>query len=260
MRALALVLALASSAAAYPMVAPVRTPVERAAIAQAFRARNREHWLTVDVDARGFVNHIITDDPNLVPSVAWTPADMERIRSFLRGNIDFTGIGQRVIADLEPDGVLIFGARGARLAQISLERNAIFNGQPPTLEIRSTFEIAGTPSVERDAVTAALVGTTVGELAEYGTDHTMFSRRRAITLRAEDIKTRSVIHADGDRVRVLYCSEPKLAAQPPDPGWGDIALVAQHFDPSVLRVVDAITGERLTPPAKTCDELANVRD
>ncbi len=223
------------------------------------RARNREHWITVEVDARGFVNHVITDDPNLVPSLAWTPGDMDRIRSFLRGNIDLTGIGPRVIADLEPNGMMIFGRRGARLATISLERNTD-PGQPPTLEIRSMFEIAGTPVIDRDAVTAALVGTTVGELAEYGTDHTMFSRRRTITLRADDIHTRSIVHADGDRVRVLFCSEPKLAAQPPDPGWGDIALVAQHFEPSVLRVVDAITGERVTPPAKTCDELANVRD
>ena len=163
MRALALVLALAGSAAAYPMIVPVRTSIERAAIAQAFRARNREHWITVEVDARGFVNHVITDDPNLVPSLAWTPGDVDRIRSFLRGNTDLTGIGPRVIADLEPDGVLLFGRRGARLAEISLERNAD-PGQPPTLEIRSRFEIAGTPVVDRDALTAALVGTTVGEL------------------------------------------------------------------------------------------------
>jgi hypothetical protein len=259
MRALAIVAALAASAAAYPMVAPVRTAIERAAIAQAFRARNRERWITVEVDARGFVNHLVTDDPNLVPSAAWTPSDLERIRSFLRGNIDFTGIGPRVIADLEQDGVLLYGLHGARLAKISLDRT-VRPAQTTTLEIRASFEIAGTPALTPEAAAAKLAGTSVGELAEYGKGHPMFTRTRTIALRAEDIHTTSVVHADGDRIRLVYCSEPRVLALPPDPGWGDVALVGQHFDPPVLRVVDAITGEHLALVARSCDELANVRD
>ena len=88
----------------------------------------------------------------------------------------------------------------------------------------------------------------------------MFSRRRTLTLHADNIYTHSVTHADGDWIRVVFRSEPRDQAPAPDPGWGDVALVAQHFEPGVLRIVDAITGERLAFPAKTCDELANVRD
>ena len=259
MRALALVCALVATADAYPMIVPVRTDVERAAIAQAFRARNREHWITVEVDARGFVSHIVTDDPNLVPSPQWTASDLTRIRSFLRGNVDFTGIGPRVIADLEQDGVLIFGHHGARLAKISLDR-VVDLGHPPMLEIRSSFEIVGTPALEPEAITKALVGTAVHELAEYGKGRTMFTRRRTLVLRAADIHTHSVVHAEGASVRVIYCSEPRIDALPPDAGWGDVGLVGQHFEPAVLRLVDAMTGERLAIPARTCDELSNVRD
>jgi len=259
MRALAIVLALVATADAYPMTIPLRSDVERAAIAQAFRARNREHWITVEVDARGFVDHIVTDDPNLVPSPQWTPSDLARIRSFLRGNVDFTGIGPRVIGELEQEGVFLFGRRGARLAKISLDR-VVDRGHAPMLEIRSSFEIIGTPALEPEAITKALVGTEVRELAEYGKGRTMFTRRRTLALRAADIRTHSVVHAEGASVRLLYCSEPRVDALPPDPGWGDVALVGQHFEPGVLRVVDAITGERLAIAARTCDELSNVRN
>jgi hypothetical protein len=257
--AAAIVIGLAGTAAAYPLILPVRTAVERAAIEQAFRARNREHWITVEVDARGFVTHAITDDPNLVPSPAWTPSDFERIRSFLRGNVDFTGIGPRVIADVEHEGLFLFGRRGARLATIEVERVAD-PGQPAQLEIHATFEIPGTPAVDRDDLTKSLVGTQVVEIDDYGKDgRTMFTRRRTVTLREPDIHTVAFAHADGDRVRLVFCSEPKLAAPPPDPGWGDVALVGQRFEPALLHVVDAMTAERLKLSAKTCDALSNVR-
>ena len=258
-RALVLVAAMVAVAGAYPMTLPVRTAAQRAAIEQAFRARNREHWITVEVDARGFVSHAVTDDPNLVPSAQWTASDLERIRSFLRGNIDLTGIGARVIADVEQDGVLIYGLHGARLAKISLER-VVELGHPPELEIRSSFEIAGTPSLEPEAVTRTLVGTSVQDRTDYGKGRPMFTRKRTLVLRAADIHTYSVVHADGARVRVLYCSEPRVDPLPADPGWGDVSLVGQHFEPSVLRIVDAITGERLAIAAASCDALSNVRD
>ena len=257
MRSVAILLALAGSAAAYPMILPLRTKVERAAVEQAFRARNREHWITVEVDARGFVDHVVTDDPNLVPSAAWTPDDLARIRSFLRGNVDLTGIGPRVIAELQQDGVLLFGLHGARLAKISLDRDP---GQPPRLEIRSSFEIAATPTVTRDAVAAKLAGTTVTELTGYGHDRTMFTRRRAVTLRTGDVHTTSIVHADGDRIRLLFCSEPHLDALPPDPSWGNVALIEQRFEPAALVIVDAVTGARVAPSVRTCDALSNVRD
>jgi hypothetical protein len=258
--AAAIVLGLAGTAAAYPMVLPVRSEARRAAIAQAFRARNREHWITVEVDARGFVTHAITDDPNLVPSPAWSPSDLERIRSFLRGNVELTGIGPRVIADIDQEGVLLFGRHGARLAKIDLERVAE-PGKPPQLEIRAAFEIEGTPAVDRDDLTKTLAGTQVVEIDDYGKDdRTMFTRRRTVALREVDIRTTAVAHADGDRVRLVFCSEPKLTAAPADPAWGDVALVGQRFEPALIHVVDAITAERLTLSAKSCDALSNVRE
>ena len=259
MRALALVLAMVATAGAYPMTVPLRTAGQRVAIEQAFRARNREHWITVEVDARGFVSHLVTDDPNLVPSAAWTPGELGRVRSFLRGNVDLIGIGPRVIADLEQDGVLIYGLRGARLAKISLEREVSL-GHPPELEIRSSFEITGTPAVDPQAITSALVGASVLERTDYGKGHTMFTRQRTLALRTGDVSTKSVVHADGARVRVVFCSEPRVEPLPPDPGWGDVAVLGQRFEPSVLRVIDAITGERLALAARSCDELSNVRD
>jgi hypothetical protein len=255
MRAFAVVLALAGSAAAYPMIVPTRTPVERAAIEQALRTRNREHWITVEVDTRGFVSHIVTDDPNLVPSAAWTPSDLARIRSFLRGNIDLTGIGPRVIDELQQDGVFLYGVRGAHLATISLDRNTD-PGHPPELEIHASFEVMAAPTMSRDQLATRLVGTTVTEHAGYGRDRTMFTRTRSITVRAEDVHTTTAIHADGDRVHALFCAEVRIDALPPDPGWGDVTLVAQWFEHGAI-AVDAVTGDRV--PATTCRALSNVR-
>jgi hypothetical protein len=258
MRALAILVALTTSAAAYPMIAPLRSEAQRAAIVQAFRARNREHWLTVEVDKRGFVDHIVTDDPNLVPSPQWTASELERIRSFLRGNVDFTGIGPRVIADLEQDGVLIYGMHGARLAKISLDRDTL-SGKP-TLEIRAAFEIVGTPVITPEQAAAKVAGASVRELASYGKARTMFTRTRSLVLRAADIRTTSIVHADGDRVRVVFCSEPHVDALAADPSWGDVALLEQRFEPAILRVTDAISGEVLATPARNCDALGNVRE
>jgi hypothetical protein len=258
MRALAIIVALTTTVAAYPMLAPLRTEAQRAAIAQAFRARNREHWLTVEVDPRGFVNHVITDDPGLVPSPQWTASDLERIRSFLRGNVDFTGIGPRVIADLEQAGLLLYGVRGARLAKISLERN-LDSGQP-TLEIRAAFEIVGAPAITPEQAAARVAGARVRELDSYGKVRTMFTRTRSLVLRAAEIRTTSVVHADGDRVRVVFCSEPHVDALPADPSWGDVGLLAQQLEPAILGVVDAISGEALPTSARNCDALGNVRN
>ena len=258
MRALSVLVALTTSAAAYPMIVPLRSDAQRAAIAQAFRARNREHWLIVEVDKHGFVDHVVTDDPNLVPSPQWTAGELERIRSFLRGNVDFTGIGPRVIGELEHYGVLLYGVHGLRLATISLDRDT--TSGKPTLEIRATFEIVATPTITPEQATAKVAGASVREVASYGKARTMFTRTRSLVLRATDIRTTGIVHADGDRVRVVFCSEPHVDALPADPSWGDVALLEQRFEPAILRVTDAVSGDVLPTSARNCAALGNVRE
>lgn len=97
--ALAALLALTATAAAYPFAAPVRPTAERHAREAEFRNRNAEHFTVVEAGERGFIRRVITDDPKLATN-GWQAASL---RGFLRRNADLFGFDPAT-ADRLPGG------------------------------------------------------------------------------------------------------------------------------------------------------------
>ncbi|CAN5528528.1 hypothetical protein BH11MYX1_BH11MYX1_21270 [soil metagenome] len=292
---LALMLALAGTAGAYPLVLPKQPATVREAHAAAFRARNPQHFREVEVNERGYVAHVVTDDPTLVPAGstghavawAWSDADVAKIRDFLRANSDLFGIDPAALDRLhggEPSLLVVDAIGGATLGEVNFQRVAQAN-QPQLVDITVMFWIAATPQHSEQAIAKRVIGHTYRVTVGYGMppmrDCAMTPRgaagcqirvqhtaNREVKLGAADVRTVTWLAPDGDKIRLVTCVDAAdLPPAPAAPSWQGLALSARTFAPRgtappLPLVVDAVTGERVTMRIRDCYDpvFSSIRD
>jgi len=275
---IALLLVLTAAAPPYPVVVPKRSEAVRKAREAEFRRRNAEHWTMVEVDDRGFVKHVVTDDPELVRF------DIARLRDFLRANADLFGFDPAVVDRLPYDSshrLLVDEFGGALLGEINVMLGA--SGRRPVLDITTAFWIDVTPKLTEDAVAQLVVGgryrETIGYARPVPLDCHMgrggacrmpvrHTRHRTVTLERGDLNAVSGLLGAGDAIRVVICVDASNLEDPPArPAWrgeGPATRSLAPIDraPRLPLLVDAVTGRVVKARVHGCDDpaFAAVRD
>jgi len=262
MRLVALLLALTSTAGAYPFTVPKRTGAEAA-----FRKRNPQHWTVIETDKRGVLMHVATDDPSLV---ALNGDDrIVAIRALLHANADLFGFSPDT-ADRIPDGGLLVDEEdSALLGEINVQAGSSM------IDITTMFWVEATPKVDLDSVKKRVAGKRYTETIGYGTgpqiDCAMtglgvkgcvttvkHTRTRAVTFDASNVEIFSALLREGNTIRLVACADVRSFEDPePAPAWGEVMAVQRKFSPlggapALPLVVDRVTGQVLHPNVKGC--------
>ena len=280
---LALVIPLAAASAvaapvpALPAKIPLRSAAERARQVAAFRARNHYKWQLVEADRHGFISHVITDDPAIVPaSYAFTPAQAKRIYALLRANTDLFGIAPANIDEMERTHKYLY-SRGDRFltGELDVEYERPSDGTPPRLEIRAYFDVTAAPTIHEADVAARVVGARYHDEIGYSAppqrdcgmtpagpagcitpiEHT---RERDVTLARGDLGTEMWLYADGDTMRLVACVDASMLGGPPaDRSWGNVGpshhvLTPLGGAPALPLVVDLVTGQVVATHLPAC--------
>jgi hypothetical protein len=294
-RILALLLALTGAASAYPMVLAKQSPQVRAAHEAEFRKRNPQRFSKVEINARGFVDHVVTDDPALVPATssghgvawAWSDSDVVKIRDFLRANADLFGIDPAALDRLhggEPSLLVVDAAGGATLGEINVQHFAQAN-HAPLLDITVMFWVAATPTHSEQEIAQRVIGSSYSATTGYAkppmrdcamtpkgaagcktrVEHT---RQRELKLGPTDVRTVTWLVPDGDKIRLVTCvdagtlSDPQAASS-----WQGLApstrtLAPRGTAPQLPLLVDAVTGELVKLRIHDCHDpvFTSIRD
>jgi hypothetical protein len=283
---LAVLVALTAAASAYPLAAPVRSAAERHAREAEFRKRNAEHFTVVEAGERGFIRHVVTDDPKLATN-GWEAANL---RAFLRRNADLFGFDPAT-ADRLPGGgaslLLTDVLDGALLGEINVQGATI--GHTPAVDITVMFWVDAKPTLTAKDLAKRVTGGTYDETIGYApppqrdcamtpmgaagcktkVEHT---RKRQVTLPASAVRTRTWVLGERDRVRLVVCADAGSLQDPEaDPSWRspwgplvatERALVPRDKSPALPMVLDAVTGDPVNVAVKSCDDpvFVAVRD
>jgi hypothetical protein len=295
MRSLACTLAVivstsALAAPSYPVVVPLRSKAFVAAREAEFRKRNPQRWSTVEVNARGFVSHVHTDDPALVPEIhkepngwwRWTDPSLDRVRALLRRNADLFGIDRAMIDRIDARSLVVTDVVDTALVgEIVLQRFALAD-HPAELDITTMFSVHLEPKFSIAEATKRVIGRSYEETDGFGAppmiDCAMTPagaagcktpvvqrQKRDVTLAAGDLRTVTWLHADSDRIRLVRCIDAGNLApmQPGKPGLGlnERSFAPLDHAPALPLVVDAVTGAEIDLHVTDCftSGLSNVR-
>lgn len=279
-RSLAVVLALSTAAAAYPVVLAHPSATAQAKRRADFVARNPEAWVDVRLDEQGFVVHALTADPALAT------ATLDDLRAFARRNADLFGMvaadADRIAPFTRGSGAAWFESDdGALLGGISLVQTSM-NGKP-ALEVEVTPWIDAPSKTSAADVVQMLTGLHYVDRATYGhrphldcamgpgggrracvsVDYGTIARDHAIA--ASDVHVTTALTLDASTVRLVRCADlSTMKPPPPDPSWprGDVVareLVPVGGAPVLPLVVDAVTGQTVATHAARCDDLRRLR-
>ncbi len=280
LRSLACLLALAGTAAAYPVVVPKQSAAVRADREREFRKRNPTAIKTVEAGARGFIKHVVIDDPALVPALTfgnsgwvWADADVAKVRAFLRANADLFGFtpatADRLSWNGNPSLLLDDVIGGATLGEI----HVAVTGK--TLDITVMFWVDVTPKLTEDDIKKRVVGASYAETIGYaepsridcsmtpagpaGCKMAVKHRlNRVMTVADPEVRAVTWLFPDGDKIRLVACADADLIHDPPaDPTWGDLApsertLSPRGKAPKLPLVVDLVTGQTIDVHVDTC--------
>ena len=273
-------LVLASPALAMPALPakiPLRSEAERAKRVAEFRKRNTQTWKTVEADKHGFISHLLTYDPKLVPaSSKFSHDEVRRILGFLRANADFFGVDVADIDRIRPDQ-LGFGDAigGTLLGEINIQYLTFTGDARPHLEIQAYFHVTATPTLTEAELAKRVVGSSYHDTIGYAgppqidcgmtpagqagcvtpVEHT---REREVTITRSDIQTASWLMADGDTMRYIGCVDAgMLRGPPPETSWGNVGprdhvLVPRGTAPRLPLVVDLVSGETVATTIHGC--------
>jgi hypothetical protein len=264
-----LICAATAVAAAAPKL-PAKLPLASDAVQQAraaeFRRRNPQAWERVLVDHHGFVSQVLTHDRSLTTA---TPATLE---AFLRANADLFGIDPDDARHLR-DGFVwdatVIGV--ATLGQISVQQ------MRDELVIDVMFHVEAKPILDEAALAGRIIGQhytdTIGYAAPPQRDCAMTprgaagcdtpieqTRTREVVIAKRDIRTATVLYADGDTLRLVGCVDASMLESPaPDPAWKNVGARYHRFAPSagappLPYFVDLVTGDVLSIRAQGCYE------
>jgi hypothetical protein len=271
MRHVALVALLASTAAAYPVKVAHVSAADKAKRAELLRKRTGIDWTTLDIDDRGYVAHLRTNDASV---------DIAKVKDILAANADLFGIAQAQIDQLSTSNRLVTHLVDNALTS---EINVRFENHG-VVAIDTFFTVDATPTVDAAAAAKRVVGqtyhATIGYAESPHLDCAMTPMggkgcempikqtvKKDVTLAAADLKSVAVLHDDGKSVRLLACVEVShLPNSEPDPAWGKvgvhkISLVPTGKAPKMPLVVDEVTGDELDLAIDNCSApaFANVR-
>jgi hypothetical protein len=266
---LGLICAATAAAAAAPKL-PAKLPLASEATQQAraaeFRRRNPQAWERVVVDHHGFVSQVLTHDRALTTA---TPAKLE---AFLRANADLFGIDPDDARHLR-DG-FVWDAKvigSTALGQIGVQQ------MRDELVIDVMFHVDAEPILDEAALAGRIVGQrytdTIGYAAPPQRDCAMtprgaagcetpieHTRTREIAIGKRDIRTATLLYADGDTLRLVGCVDASWLDSPrPDPAWKNVAALYHQFAPvagapPLPYFVDLVTGDVLSIHAAGCFE------
>jgi len=271
---------LATAGPVYPQRLPHRTKIEKAQHEADFRKRNPVHWTDVRTDDFGFIQYAFTDD------AAFAKASVAELREFARRNADLFEIEASAIdrLDHQSSGIVeVVDVEGNNVRGQLDFHQSITNGRAgtsinalPWLEPKA--KIADADVVKRLDGARYLETTTYGyppmrdcAMSPGGTKNCV-SRpagavKREITLASTDVRVVTYYHLEADELREVKCVDTsmlKLPIPPPDPKWHDVRVVGHELAPkggaaALPLFIDAVTGSVVTLPAKSCNELRNVR-
>jgi hypothetical protein len=281
---IALALGLERVAGAYPVVIPKVSEAKQREREAEFRRRNPQQFSAVEVNARGFIKRVVTDDPALMPkpttSALGTPTtDDAPLRAFLRANADLFGFTPDTVDRLPfGGGLLVEEYGGAIVGEIQVS----YSSSPkPTMSITVLFWVNASPKYDEATIAKRVIGRSYTQTLGYGRparrdcamqdggkanckSKTLATRSRTVKLGVDDVRATTWHLPQGNAIRLVTCVDARIGEEPePYPKWvekwGDLGIASRRFTPQggapkLPLVVDAVTGRTVAINVSSCDD------
>ena len=265
----------ATPAPVYPVVIPTQTAAQIAQREAAFRAKNPQHWTTLQFDAQGYLSSAYSDDPAL------SAAALPELREFARRNAEFFHMEPAMadqIATL-PNGIIEI----VDAPDNSVHGEIVFgHGTPkqPMFGVTALYFVGVTAKIPVEDVVKRVAGKPYTEVTTFSdpphldcgmmpgggncASTVIATERRDISPAAKDVTVQTVLYRDGDQIRLVRCVDLQAIKPFPDAAahhahaWGR-TYVAKSGAAALPLVVDAVTGETLALKVDSCNQVRNFR-